>query len=79
MEAFKTCNVDPAFYANRRREFDEILPWDHIEPGVSKAFLKKEMERALAGTITPDCRKNCSACGITSVFGGGVCHVATAD
>ncbi len=77
MEAFKECGVDPAFYANRRREFDEVLPWDHINAGVTKAYLKEEYDRAVAGTITPDCRAGCTGCGITSAFGGGICSVQT--
>lgn len=77
MEAFAACGVDPAFYANRRRDFDEILPWDHIDAGVSKAYLKEEYDRAVHGTVTPDCRTGCIGCGITSAFGGGVCSVQT--
>ena len=46
MEAFATCKIDPTFYANRRREVDEVLPWDHIDIGVEKGFLLKEAERA---------------------------------
>lgn len=77
MEAFAACGIDPAFYANRRRAFTEILPWDHIDAGVSKAYLMAEYHRAVAGTVTPDCRAGCTGCGITSAFGGGVCSVQT--
>ncbi len=75
MQAFEACGVDPAFYANRRRGFDEILPWDHIDAGVTKAYLKQEYDQAVQGTVTPDCRAGCTGCGITSAFGGGVCSV----
>ncbi len=72
MEAFKECNVDPHFYANRAREFSEILPWDHIDYGVKKEFLKKELDLAYAGITTPNCREKCSHCGATC-FKGGLC------
>ncbi len=71
-QAFKDCNIDTYFYANRVREQDEILPWDHIDAGVSKAYLWREYERALAGELTHDCREGCTGCGINAVF-GGVC------
>lgn len=79
IEAFAACGIDPAFYANRRRGFDEILPWDHIDAGVTKAYLMEEYQRAVAGTITRDCRAGCTGCGITSAFGGGVCSVQAQD
>jgi len=72
MEAFFECGIDPSFYANRKRSYDEILPWDHIDVGVSKKFLKREHEKALKEEVTPNCRVNCSGCGI-AVFEGGVC------
>lgn len=77
MQAFNELGIDPAFYANRRRSMEEILPWDHIDPGVSKAYLIEEYQRAVHGEITPDCRAGCTGCGITSAFGGGVCSVQT--
>lgn len=46
MEVFRDCSLDPAFYANRRRSYEEVLPWDHLDYGVSKDFLKKESLRA---------------------------------
>ncbi len=72
LEIFDECGIDPAFYANRRRSFDEILPWDHIDYGVTKAFLKKECQKAYENTTTPHCRLQCSGCGAAK-YGEGVC------
>ncbi len=72
MEAFRICDIDPAFYALRRMDLDEILPWDYADIGVSKEFLKKEYKKAYRGETTPSCREKCSGCGATQ-FGGGVC------
>lgn len=71
--AFEETGIDPAFFANRRREYDEILPWDHISVGVTKTFLKREHQRALREEITPNCRQNCENCGAKG-FNGGVCY-----
>ncbi|MBE6795122.1 MAG: TIGR03960 family B12-binding radical SAM protein [Ruminococcaceae bacterium] len=73
MEAFDECNSDKAFYANRRRDYDEILPWDHINSGIKKSFLINENEKAKAAQTTPHCRQNCAACGSNSL-NGGKCH-----
>lgn len=64
MDAFKECGIDGDFYAYRNREYDEIMPWDFIDTGVSKEFLIKENERAKAAEVTPDCRLGCKNCGI---------------
>jgi len=72
-EAFDEVGLDMAFYANRQREYDEILPWDFISIGVSKKFLINEMEKALKEQITLNCRTECAMCGAKS-FGGGVCY-----
>lgn len=72
LEIFKDCGVDPAFYANRRRSFDEVLPWDHIDYGVTKSFLIRECQAAYKSATTPNCREKCSACG-AACFGGGIC------
>ena len=72
MEAFQECGLDPEWYAYRRREKDEILPWDFIDAGVTKAFLWREKERAERGEITPDCRKGCQGCGLRRFE--GVCQ-----
>ncbi len=72
MQAFENAGVDIAFYNLRERDLDEILPWDFIDIGVSKAFLKREWKNALEEKVTPNCRMQCSGCG-ANVFGGGVC------
>ncbi len=74
MEAFQDEGIDPAFYANRQREFEEVLPWDHLDMGVSKKFLEKECRKAYQQTLTPNCRVKCTGCGST-VFSAGVCRV----
>ena len=63
VKAFETCNVDPSFYTTRGYSEDEILPWDHIDVGVTKRFLLHERKQAYAGIVTPDCRQSCSGCG----------------
>lgn len=63
-EAFAETGIDPAFYAHRRREKDEILPWDHIDCGVTKEFLWREKEKAEKAQTTKDCRKGCNGCGL---------------
>ncbi|WP_040197420.1 TIGR03960 family B12-binding radical SAM protein [Candidatus Soleaferrea massiliensis] len=70
MKAFEEQDVDPAFYANRRREFDEVLPWDHLDFGVSKAFLIRENKKAHEEVTTPHCRQKCSGCGANKLLGG---------
>ncbi len=63
MEAFEECGLDPAFYSNRRRSYDEVLPWDHLDNGPSKDFLIRENEKAKEAAVTPNCREQCSNCG----------------
>lgn len=65
-EALEECGVDGDFYAYRDRNYDEILPWDFIDVGVSKEFLIKENERAKKAEVTPDCRQGCKLCGINT-------------
>ena len=72
MDAFKTCGVDIDFYTTRERGLDELFPWDFIDAGVTKEFLKREWQQALNGEVTPNCRQKCSGCGAMG-FGGGVC------
>jgi radical SAM family uncharacterized protein len=72
MEAFNECGIDPHFYANRKRPYDEVLPWDHIDTGVSKKFLWREYEKAERQEVTSNCRISCSGCG-AAVFEGGIC------
>lgn len=69
-EAFEECGIAPEFYANRKRPFDEVLPWDHMDYGVSKSFLIHENKKAHASDTTPNCRENCSGCGVTRLNGG---------
>ena len=69
-EAFAECGVDPAFYAYRRREKDEIMPWDMISSGVTREYLWREHENAVAGVTTPDCRTRCNGCGANKLVGG---------
>lgn len=72
LEIFDECKIDPSFYANRKRNFDEILPWDHIDYGVTKDYLVKECKKAYDNTTTPHCRLNCNNCGAAK-YGEGVC------
>ena len=72
MKAFEACGVDIDFYTTRERSLDELFPWDFIDTGVSKEFLKREWNNAVNGTVTPNCRERCSGCGVRR-FGGGVC------
>lgn len=73
MQAFENTGIDPDFYNLRKREADEIFPWDFIDCGVTKSFLRKEWERAMNGEVTPNCRRQCSGCG-AAIYGGGVCY-----
>lgn len=72
LEAFAETGVDISFYTLRPRELDELFPWDFIDAGVTKEFLQREWKRACEGTVTPNCRMNCSGCGARR-YGGGVC------
>ncbi len=72
MEAFKARGVEIGFYNLRKRSPDEILPWDFIDAGVTKEFLKREWERAEKELVTPNCRVQCQGCGARK-YGGGVC------
>ncbi|MDD6275926.1 MAG: TIGR03960 family B12-binding radical SAM protein [Clostridia bacterium] len=69
-QAFNECDIDPAFYANRRRSYDEVLPWDHLDYGVSKEFLIKENKKAHLNETTPHCRIKCAGCGSNRLNGG---------
>jgi len=73
MRAFEKCGVDPAFYANREIPPDSVLPWDHIDVGVRKAHLLHEREMCYRSELSPDCRKQCSACGAARLLKGGRC------
>lgn len=73
MEAFAETNVDIGFYTLRPRALDELFPWDFIDAGVTKDFLKREWEMACAQTVTPNCRMQCAGCG-AGKYKGGVCY-----
>lgn len=73
VNAFAACKVDPDFYTVRERSLDEIFPWDFIDAGISKEFLKREWLEAVAEQVTPNCRQRCSACGARK-YKGGVCY-----
>jgi radical SAM family uncharacterized protein len=63
--AFAENGLDPAFYANRERDLDELLPWDHIDIGITPAYLKQEYKKSLKGLETGNCRYDaCNACGL---------------
>ena len=68
-KAFADAGIDPGFYSSRERSLDEVLPWSHIDCGVSLAYLKREYQKAMRGEITPDCRKGCQGCGMTRYEG----------
>jgi radical SAM family uncharacterized protein len=70
MKAFNEAGLTPDFYARRERPLDEILPWSHIDTGISDDFLKRELRLALEGLATPDCRTDaCNACGLEEICG----------
>lgn len=73
LEAFDELNIDPDFYNLRERSYDEILPWDHIDIGVTKEFFIRENEKAKAAKTTKNCREQCAGCGIKK-FNAGVCY-----
>ena len=72
LETFAECGIDIAFYTTRERALDEIFPWDFIDCGVSKNFLKQEWQRALLEQTTPNCQVQCNGCGATK-FQCGIC------
>ena len=70
LEAFEECGIDPSFYANRRFDYNEILPWDHLDYYISKEFFIRENKTAHQAVTTPNCRQKCSGCGVTARTGG---------
>lgn len=70
MKAFEKNNIDPYFYTRRRRDFSELLPWDHIDYGVSRKFLERENQKAHERKTTPHCRIKCAGCGANMLNGG---------
>ena len=73
LEALEQHGLSKEFYANRVRDFDEILPWDFIDIGVSKAHLIREAKKSIEAATTPDCRTRCQGCGADKLC-GGYCH-----
>lgn len=72
-EVFEEAGLDMAFYAERERSYEEVLPWDHIEVGVSKRFLIAENEKAKRAEPTQDCREQCRGCGVNIDIAEGLC------
>ena len=75
MECFDACGIDIGFYTTRRRNDDEIFPWDFIDCGVTKQFLLREWKKAQAQTVSPNCKAQCQGCG-ASRFRCGICPTA---
>ena len=73
MKAFEDAGLDPSFYAHRPRAKDETMPWDIVDVGVRRAHLWHEREQAYKSELSPDCRKQCSACGAAKLLKGGKC------
>ena len=72
MEAFAKNGLHAEDFNRRERSLEEALPWDHVDVGVTKAFLKRELDRARQGIVTPNCAEKCAGCGVTS-YGRGIC------
>ena len=70
LEAFDECGVDPHFYANRSREYGELMPWSMISSGVTENYLWRERQRGFDAVTTPDCRTHCNGCGANLLVGG---------
>ena len=68
-QAFDDCGLEIDFYAHRKRGLDELLPWDHIDAGISKSFLRREYEKAIREETTRDCREGCNGCGLQKLKG----------
>ncbi len=74
LKAFETCGLDIDFYATRERPLDELLPWEHMDMGITRRHLERERERAYEAALTPDCRHGCAGCGAASLLKEGVCR-----
>lgn len=72
-EAFEDCGVDTRFYANRRRSYDEVMPWSHLDYMVSHEFLVRENKKAHNAETTRNCKEGCSGCGVKKECGGVYC------
>jgi radical SAM family uncharacterized protein len=71
-KAFEASGLDPAFYVRRKRSYDELMPWSHIDYGVSRRFLIAENQKAYESKTTPHCRGECSGCGAAALWEGEV-------
>lgn len=72
-QAFENCHINPDYYAARTRDFDEALPWDHLDSSVTKPFLIKEWQRGENTLLTADCRRlPCRGCGVCSTLDTGI-------
>jgi radical SAM family uncharacterized protein len=69
-QAFQELNLDPEFYIHRKRELEEVLPWDHLFMGVTRRFLEQDYSMSKEGITRQDCRGQCYACGILPYFSG---------
>jgi len=78
-QAFTETGLDPAFYTSRLRSFTEVLPWSHIDIGVSNTFLWQEYQRSLHGEASIDCRGGCLGCGIRTLFELPACPLTVED
>ncbi|MEE0686702.1 MAG: TIGR03960 family B12-binding radical SAM protein [Lachnospiraceae bacterium] len=72
LEALEETNTDLDFYTTRQRDLDEVFPWDFINTGVTKEFLKREWNNAMNEVVSPNCKMKCQGCGAT-MFKGGIC------
>lgn len=72
-EAFEECGLDTSFYAHRRRSYDEIAPWSHLDYLVSHEFFVRENKKAHEAVTTRNCKEGCSGCGIKCEYGGVYC------
>ena len=72
-EAFEECGLDTSFYAHRRRSYDEIAPWSHLDYLVSHEFFVRENKKAHQAVTTRNCKEGCSGCGIKCEYGGVYC------
>ena len=69
MSAFEKCSVDPKFFANRRREYTEVLPWSHIDIGIPEGYFMNESIKAKNAVTTQNCREKCNGCGANKLLG----------
>lgn len=74
-EAIEECGIEVDYYNHRERPADEVFPWDIIDYGVNKTWLRREYERALKGIPTPDCQEQCTGCGMMGFAHHGLCFM----